>query len=64
MMRNHLGFFSCIPSWLIRFFTINNIMVFKFNIIQFFYYYYYYYFGSGVNTMNTAMSKQLWYLHC
>ena len=39
-------------------------MVFKFNIIQFFYYYYYYYFGSGVNTMNTAMSKQLWYLHC
>ena len=37
-------------------------MVFKFNIIQFFYYYYY--FVSGVNTMNTAMSKQLWYLHC
>ena len=36
-------------------------MVFKFNIIQIFYYYY---FGSGVNTMNTAMSKQLWYLHC
>ena len=61
MMRNHLGFFSFIPSWLIRFFTINNIMVFKFNIIQFFYYYY---IGSGVNTMNTAMSKQLWYLHC
>ena len=37
-------------------------MVVKFNIIQFFYYYYY--IGSGVNTMNTAMSKQLWYLHC
>ena len=36
-------------------------MVFKFNIIPFFYYYY---IGSGVNTMNTAMSKQLWYLHC
>ena len=36
-------------------------MDFKLNIIQFFYCYH---FGSGVNTMNTAMSKQLWYLHC